>query len=290
MVSRIHFYCPGCGAEELPVLIQTPYYNCPDCQTITPRDKLDRKRRNNYLLAGAIPSWEIFQATVYRDHQDPGATSATTPSFWVAPGSMVVAIVGRAAGLVVGGLPDSVKLNNTDTMTLVVGTDGVTDPGIGMYQYNSQLTTAGQQAVVVDFTTSQPEDVVITVLVIRGQISGNPVDKTKVATALAFNPSTRAWSTGATTTQSVAGNLAIGAVVGDSLSTANLELTVGRDWNRGQYVNDANVGAPGGVVFMINANQQIVSKNTVTFSGTGSQDQVDAGETFSAVVATFKHA
>lgn len=289
MVSRIHFYCPGCGAEEVPVLIQTPYYNCENCQTITPRDKLDRKRRNNYLLAGALPPWTVTPAGVFANLTT-GPSTATTPAFNVPPGAMVVAIIADAGdpGLPAG--PDSVKLNNTDSMTQAIATNGTDMPFMGIYYYNSALTTSGKQAIVVDYTTAQPQDIVISFMIVQGQIAGNPVDKTKVNTGQSFVGATALWSTGATTTQTTAGNLAIGAVCGDSFTTGILNLTPSPAWTRGQYVNDDNIGAGDGVVYLIDATQIIPGKAAVTFNGTGSSGMEGGADIYSAVLATFKHA
>lgn len=52
-MARNQYYCPNCEAPEAPVLIETPYYSCPQCKQITPRDQLTRKRIGRSLLAGS---------------------------------------------------------------------------------------------------------------------------------------------------------------------------------------------------------------------------------------------
>lgn len=49
---RVTPHCPACGAPESPVLVMTPWYTCPTCDTTTRREDMPLERKGKYMLAG----------------------------------------------------------------------------------------------------------------------------------------------------------------------------------------------------------------------------------------------
>lgn len=175
MVSRIEFFCPGCGAPEVPVLVATPYYNCPNCETITPRDKLDRQRRNNYLLAGTGP---LFGVTVLQSFsvdntvaQDVVLSSPLPVA--AANGDLLVAAVCSSGS----STPIVVKWG-TDTMTAAIEATDILEGG---FYTLSAFTNTSPQTITFDFTAGTAcDEMCALIFKINGQASSSPIDQTKV--------------------------------------------------------------------------------------------------------------
>src|SRR6185295_1816619 len=252
MVSRVQFFCPGCGAPEKPVLMLTPFYTCPGCNETIPREQLDRQRRNCYVLAGTSPS--PFAITNLGTFSDSGGSgSVATPNFQFTTGDLFVAIVADASSPDSG--PTTIQLNGSDALTKAVGTTGGGgDPGIAIFTFSGTLTVPGPQSLSLTYV-SAPTDIVISMFSIKGAAS-SPVDKTKVVQTQSLAAAPVSFTTGATTALTNEGELAIGGVA----CNPDTLLTLTNSFVRGQQASSANLK-------LIDGRRQLIGKSAVTFTG-----------------------
>ena len=118
-------YCPACGAAEKPVLVMTSHYTCPDCETTTPRDRLEFKRRNHYVLAGTGTGSSRLLDPVHLGTTIGAASGAgtslgfNTPILTATNKDLILVCI-TANGVV--GPASSVSIDGSDAMSLIVET------------------------------------------------------------------------------------------------------------------------------------------------------------------------
>jgi hypothetical protein len=177
-MSRIQFYCPNCETPETPVLIATPFYNCPECKQITPREKLTSRRIGKIHLAGTTGFGFSFtnaaRATLYDSGQ--ATDTYTTPGFGMISGDTVVVGVVSFGGAEITN-PPTVALVGVGAMTTIeeAGADGTIF--VGLYSGNG----AGNVSVSVAFG-GLPNPISSAMFVTKIRRSSTPnVDKSNIA-------------------------------------------------------------------------------------------------------------
>ena len=166
---RDRFYCPVCQMEEMQVLVKTPWYNCPDCRTISARADMLTKRTAKLALAGTgrQSPFSLVNAGQANDEVLPGGTISVTTSIRnIGANQTILAFISCVGST---AAPTSVLIQGSDAMTLVTqaGTGGVTR--MGVYRFSGTLTVPGAlQQVVAAWAVTLPTEATIVVMLLSG--------------------------------------------------------------------------------------------------------------------------
>lgn len=176
---RDRFFCPNCQLEEVPVLVVRPWYNCPDCHTISPRKDMLTKRTAKLVLAGSnaintvspvfLASGSLFDGSQLTTQLTTSAFASTTNARY----AICIASVSNTA------VPTSVAFTSGNATSAVSVTDGVLFSSI--WYTNSGDITAGQAAdtVVVTWGAFAPLSASVTVTRLDKSATASVLDRTK---------------------------------------------------------------------------------------------------------------
>mgnify|MGYP001167294125 FL=1 len=203
---RDRFYCPNCQLEERPVLIVTPWYNCPDCNTISKRADLLSKRTAKLVLAGALVyptispvslgTGTLFDATQL-------TTSLVSSPFATKAGDRLVVCV---ASFLNGAAPSSVTFTGGNATLAIAVNDGTLFSSIWYTNFADISTNTAVDNAVVTWAATAPISAAITVTRLDGSAKTSVLDKTK--------------SSITTTTLITTGNFANSTLKGDTAISA----------------------------------------------------------------------
>tara|TARA_R110000868_G_scaffold225369_1_gene477578 strand:+ start:87 stop:929 length:843 start_codon:yes stop_codon:yes gene_type:complete len=200
---RDRLYCPNCQMEEVPVLVKTPWYNCPDCQTISPRAEMLTKRTAKLALAGTSGAGPQdinlgFSSSSMFSQSDPTQIigSISTAALNIVKGRTYVVCYGsRLAGD--KNTPPSLAC------AIIASFTKIHDAGTNLGQYGGQWygvgTTTGSVIVSAVFNSTSPTAAQISVVEITG--TNVNLDKSSIATGTSTTPDSGLTATRSTTRQ-----------------------------------------------------------------------------------------
>ena len=162
-------YCPACGAAEKPVLVVTPFYACPDCETVTPREQLEFKRKNHYVLAGTggpVPITVVALGTQTMFDGTAATNNITTTALNFLAGDYVVVSIVTYGGDEATLRPDINLAGSLAVVNADASAGGSSDVYAAIFSFRN--ATAGAKTVAANFLGSfNPVSAAMTVTVLR---------------------------------------------------------------------------------------------------------------------------
>ena len=194
--------------EEVPVLIRTDWYNCPDCKTISPRKDMLTKRTAKLSLAGVIPStpYLVFQASGTMVDDAQGTSTVSTGQFDTDKTRQYVVAVSAASST---GAPTSVSYDGLVTqLTLLKSAVTALGHNVSLWLYNPDPNSGDGTGGVMtaQFGVTLPTAACIACYQLVGAITSNTLDASASATGTSTSP-----ASGAAVSTKV-GQIAIGAI------------------------------------------------------------------------------
>ena len=235
---RTKYYCPSCQMEEMPVLVRTEWYNCPDCQTISKRKDMLTKRTAKLALAGSNALPVIPVTLVSTASMTDGAqltASIVSGSFSTVAGDLLIAYLVTWGGSDDSGNTGATVSNGEGPMVnqLTAGANAALCGNL----FSHLVTTSGSRTILFSFDNS-PLPKSATLAVYRARLAGKTLGLD--SSAILRTASTTTPSSGLSGVLLASNDTAL-AFIGSTQNTADTAPTLS-----GGFVSDGRDGTNNG--------------------------------------------